>query len=70
MSYDPSDFESPCVRNCCLDEKDVCLGCFRTMQEIMEWGDASEKRRREIMLQAKLREEQRNEEMKNKKPLV
>ncbi len=28
---------SPCVRNCCLDDNDVCLGCFRTLDEIKDW---------------------------------
>lgn len=29
--------KSPCVRNCCLDEEDVCLGCGRTLDEILSW---------------------------------
>ncbi len=28
---------SPCVRNCCLNEKDICLGCFRHLDEITGW---------------------------------
>ncbi len=28
---------NPCVRNCCLNEKDICLGCFRTLEEITGW---------------------------------
>lgn len=35
-----SDIPSPCVRNCCLDDKDMCLGCFRVMDEILVWGKA------------------------------
>lgn len=31
---------SPCVRNCCLDPKDICLGCFRSLEEIMQWGQS------------------------------
>lgn len=30
--------ESPCVGNCCLDDDDVCLGCYRTLEEIKAWG--------------------------------
>jgi predicted Fe-S protein YdhL (DUF1289 family) len=33
---------SPCVRNCCLDEDNVCMGCGRSMQEIVAWGTASD----------------------------
>lgn len=32
---------SPCVRNCCLDHEDVCMGCYRTMAEIMSWNRAT-----------------------------
>lgn len=37
---------SPCVNICALDEHDVCTGCFRTGQEISQWGlmSAEEKR--------------------------
>ena len=40
---------SPCVRNCCLDDDDVCLGCHRTLDEIMAWGGASNDERRAIL---------------------
>ncbi|WP_417542902.1 DUF1289 domain-containing protein [Methylophaga thalassica] len=29
---------SPCLRKCCLDEKDVCLGCYRRLDEITGWS--------------------------------
>ena len=32
----------PCVRNCCLNEEDICLGCFRSLSEILSWHDLSE----------------------------
>ena len=28
---------SPCVRICELDKNDVCIGCFRTSEEIENW---------------------------------
>jgi len=33
---------SPCVRNCCLDEGDVCMGCGRSVEEIIAWSAASD----------------------------
>jgi len=30
--------ESPCVRNCCLNEADICVGCFRSLEEITRWS--------------------------------
>ncbi len=47
--------ESPCVRNCCLNEHDICIGCLRTLEEIKEWGKASEQRKREVLEQIKQR---------------
>ena len=39
---------SPCRRECCLDDDDVCLGCGRLLSEIREWKAADSARRREI----------------------
>lgn len=33
---------SPCVRNCCLDQDDVCMGCYRSISEICAWHEASD----------------------------
>jgi len=41
--------ESPCVRNCCLNEEDICLGCFRHIDEIVEWSSADNIRRQVIL---------------------
>ena len=37
--------ESPCVRNCCLDENDICLGCHRSISEICGWSAATEEKK-------------------------
>jgi predicted Fe-S protein YdhL (DUF1289 family) len=29
--------QSPCVRHCTLNERDVCLGCGRALAEITGW---------------------------------
>jgi predicted Fe-S protein YdhL (DUF1289 family) len=49
--------QSPCVRNCCLDDDDTCLGCFRSLDEIKQWGIASAEERRIILQNAKERRE-------------
>ena len=41
--------ESPCVGRCCLNESDVCIGCLRNLEEIKEWSQASEMRKKEII---------------------
>ena len=46
---------SPCRRECCLDDEDVCVGCGRLLSEIREWKAADSPRRREIIELAKAR---------------
>jgi predicted Fe-S protein YdhL (DUF1289 family) len=46
---------SPCVRNCCLDEDDICLGCFRSIDEIIQWSDATALQKLEIITRANAR---------------
>ncbi len=43
------ELASPCVRNCCLDEQDVCLGCGRLLSEILVWREASRTDRETIL---------------------
>jgi predicted Fe-S protein YdhL (DUF1289 family) len=33
--------DSPCVRNCCLNDEDICLGCGRSLGEITRWSAAN-----------------------------
>jgi predicted Fe-S protein YdhL (DUF1289 family) len=49
--------QSPCIRNCCLDDDDTCLGCFRSMEEIKEWSLVDDLRREAILSNAKQRKE-------------
>jgi len=46
---------SPCVRNCCLDKLDICIGCGRTVEEIIRWGDAGDKEKMAILKAAQKR---------------
>ena len=52
--------ESPCVRKCTLDQDDICIGCFRSIDEICAWGSASNIRRSEILQLAATRRERNN----------
>jgi len=41
---------SPCVRNCCLDTRtDICIGCFRHLEEITGWHTADAAEREAIL---------------------
>ena len=47
--------DSPCVGICQLDlDSDLCIGCFRTREEVAVWGAASDGVKRDIL--AKTRE--------------
>jgi len=48
MNYMAEPHISPCIRRCTLDEEDVCLGCGRTLDEILEWSNATLARKLEI----------------------
>lgn len=43
---------SPCISVCALDDKDVCTGCYRNLQEIGEWSSMTNSRKREVILLA------------------
>jgi predicted Fe-S protein YdhL (DUF1289 family) len=32
---------SPCINVCVLDDRNVCQGCLRTIDEIADWGRMS-----------------------------
>ena len=52
-----SPAKSPCMGNCCLDDELTCLGCFRSLEEIKEWGVVDNQRRRIILQNATRRSE-------------
>lgn len=43
-------FDSPCINICQIDRKSgLCLGCYRTLDEIAMWSSLKDKDRRAIM---------------------
>ncbi|HKJ52033.1 MAG TPA: DUF1289 domain-containing protein [Gammaproteobacteria bacterium] len=46
---------SPCIRHCTLDDDDICLGCFRSIEDICAWGGADDDERRRILERAAAR---------------
>ena len=47
--------DSPCRRACTLDREDICVGCGRTLDEILEWSRASIDRKHAIVAAADAR---------------
>ena len=56
--HDETSVESPCIRLCTLDDNDICVGCYRSIDEICAWGGASENERRDILDRASRRGEE------------
>jgi predicted Fe-S protein YdhL (DUF1289 family) len=52
---------SPCIRECCLDEHNVCLGCHRSLREICDWSDATDAERLDILERCAQRRENRGQ---------
>jgi hypothetical protein len=57
MTNTLSDVPSPCVQNCCLDDNDMCLGCFRMIDEILIWGTATTQQRLDVVQACALRKQ-------------
>jgi predicted Fe-S protein YdhL (DUF1289 family) len=50
--------KSPCVKVCIMDpQRDVCMGCARTLDEIGRWGLMSEEERDAVMAELPARRE-------------
>jgi predicted Fe-S protein YdhL (DUF1289 family) len=62
QSYKPTSpnknqCSSPCVRNCCLDDSNICLGCFRSLDEITSWTEVNEQTRQDFLTNANSRKQ-------------
>ncbi len=64
MNEPIQNIQSPCVRRCCLDDDDICLGCHRSITEIMGWNEADEAERQRILQRCRVRQQQRREQGK------
>jgi predicted Fe-S protein YdhL (DUF1289 family) len=41
--------QSPCISVCLLDDDDICVGCYRSADEITDWFMADAVGKREIL---------------------
>lgn len=49
--------KSPCTNICKYDEDSICIGCFRTMDEITGWIFMSEARKKQALEEASQRKQ-------------
>ncbi|EGR0935836.1 DUF1289 domain-containing protein [Vibrio cholerae] len=59
-SIETCSYKSPCVRHCCLDDKDICIGCGRTLDEICRRNSATNSEKQEILINSLARVQGRN----------
>jgi uncharacterized protein len=43
---------SPCIGVCALDERDVCIGCYRSAAEIAAWSSLGAGEKRAVLVRA------------------
>jgi uncharacterized protein len=56
------EIESPCTGVCKLDASQVCLGCLRSIDEIIAWPAADEDTRKRILRAVVARRDEREKE--------
>lgn len=49
---------SPCVSICALDERDMCIGCQRTGDEILHWTAMTNEERQAVLVKVAEREQE------------
>ena len=47
---------SPCISVCLLDEDDICVGCYRSAEEITDWFTATAEEKRVMLRRAQERQ--------------
>jgi len=48
---DNAKIASPCVSICALNEDDICIGCFRTGEEILSWRLMTNDEKKKVLAQ-------------------
>ena len=49
IEHDAVNVASPCVRLCTLGDDDVCVGCYRSLDEIKLWTRLSNAEKRQVI---------------------
>jgi predicted Fe-S protein YdhL (DUF1289 family) len=60
MNSERSPALSPCISKCTLDDKNICTGCFRYINEIRLWGQVDENTRHQFLSNSKNRKSDYN----------
>ena len=65
----PGNLRSPCVSVCRIDvASGYCEGCYRTIEEISDWGMMTDDRKRDVWRELRLRRARLNPVMPTTPP--
>ena len=56
------DVKSPCTAICQVNTEQVCIGCYRTLDEIQRWSTCSSQDKHNIIAAANLRKKSTTEQ--------
>lgn len=59
LSKKPQIVPSPCVDICALNDDDVCIGCYRSGDEITAWGKMSNDEKKQTLQKVRERRSQK-----------
>lgn len=65
MSFN-NNIKSPCIHVCTKDENGICLGCYRSLEEIRAWYKSTDEEKLKIIENA----EQRRVQSDKKNPYL
>lgn len=55
---DAGNVPSPCISLCRMDPRTgLCEGCYRTIEEIVQWGSATEEYKRKVWVEIRRRQD-------------
>lgn len=49
--------KSPCIDVCKLDEHNICIGCWRTLEEIAVWSKLNEQQKITVLENCEVRKQ-------------
>jgi predicted Fe-S protein YdhL (DUF1289 family) len=53
-----NNLNSPCIAVCSLDDEKICRGCFRHMDEILQWGKATDTQKIKVLALSRARQKE------------
>jgi len=52
------NIDRPCLKKCELDKNDVCLGCYRTLDDMRCWHSSNKDEKVEMLQLAEVRQKE------------